>query len=82
MFGGISIWQLLILLVIVVLIFGTRRLGSMGSDVGEAIKNFRSAMSDGDSNKPTTKTPEVLPGSTPTASGAPVEPSRDKSRPG
>jgi len=81
MFSGVSIWQLLILLVIVVLVFGTRRLGSMGSDVGEAIKNFRSAMSDGDSTKPTAKAAEVLPGSTPTAS-APVEPSRDESRPG
>jgi len=81
MFSGVSIWQLLILLVIVVLVFGTRRLGSMGSDVGEAIKNFRSAMSDGDSAKPTTQTPEVLPGPTPTAS-APVEPARDESRPG
>ena len=81
MFSGVSIWQLLILLVIVVLVFGTRRLGSMGSDVGEAIKNFRSAMSDGDSNKPSAKTPEILPGSTPTASAS-AEPARDESRPG
>jgi sec-independent protein translocase protein TatA len=81
MLSGVSIWQLLILLVIVVLVFGTRRLGSMGSDVGEAIKNFRSAMTDEDATKPTAKAPEVLPGSTPAASG-PVEPARDESRPG
>jgi sec-independent protein translocase protein TatA len=55
MLSGVSIWQLLILLVIVVLVFGTRRLGSMGSDVGEAIKNFRSAMTDEDATKPTAK---------------------------
>lgn len=81
MFSGVSMWQLLILLVIVVLVFGTRRLGSMGSDVGAAIKNFRSAMTDEDAAKPAAKAPEVLPGSSPTA-GAPVEPARDESRPG
>jgi sec-independent protein translocase protein TatA len=81
MFSGVSIWQLLILLVIVVLVFGTRRLGSMGSDVGSAIKNFRSAMSDDDATKAAPKAPDVLPGATPTAS-APTEPARDESRPG
>ncbi len=44
--GGISIWQLLIILVIVLLLFGTKRLKSLGSDLGNAIKGFRSAMSD------------------------------------
>lgn len=47
-FGGISIWQLLILLVIVVLLFGTKRLRNMGGDLGSALKGFRSAMKDGD----------------------------------
>lgn len=41
---GISIWQLLIILAIVLLLFGTRRLRNMGSDVGGAIKNFKSAV--------------------------------------
>lgn len=45
-FGGISIWQLLILLVIVVLLFGTKRLRNMGGDLGSALKGFRSAMKD------------------------------------
>lgn len=45
-FGGISIWQLLIVLAIVVLIFGTKRLKGLGSDVGGAIKSFKSAMSE------------------------------------
>ena len=44
--GGISLWQLLIILLIVVLIFGTKRLGSIGKDLGGAVKGFRNAMSD------------------------------------
>ncbi|MBK1644262.1 twin-arginine translocase subunit TatA [Thiocapsa imhoffii] len=44
--GGISIWQLLIILLIVVLLFGTKRLKGIGSDLGNAIKGFRSAMSE------------------------------------
>jgi sec-independent protein translocase protein TatA len=42
--GGISIWQLLIVLTIVVLIFGTKRLKSIGSDLGGAIKGFKGAV--------------------------------------
>jgi sec-independent protein translocase protein TatA len=42
--GGISIWQLAIVLVIVVLIFGTKRLKSIGSDLGGAIKGFKKSM--------------------------------------
>ncbi|MBP8926157.1 MAG: twin-arginine translocase TatA/TatE family subunit [Pseudomonadales bacterium] len=42
--GGISIWQLLIVLVIVVLLFGTKRLGSIGTDLGTAIRGFRKSM--------------------------------------
>lgn len=44
--GGISIWQLLIVLVIVVLLFGTKRLKGMGSDLGSAIKGFKKAVND------------------------------------
>ncbi len=44
--GGISIWQLLIIVVIVVLLFGTKKLGSLGSDLGASIKGFKKAMSD------------------------------------
>jgi sec-independent protein translocase protein TatA len=50
--GGISIWQLLIVLVIVLLLFGTKRLKNIGSDLGGAVKGFRSAMSgDGSDDK-------------------------------
>ena len=44
MIGGISVWQLLILLLIVVLVFGTKRLRNIGSDLGGAIKGFRKGM--------------------------------------
>ncbi|AGA90618.1 twin arginine-targeting protein translocase, TatA/E family [Thioflavicoccus mobilis 8321] len=44
--GGISIWQLLIILVIVLLLFGTKRLKNIGSDLGNAVKGFRGALSD------------------------------------
>ena len=49
--GGISIWQLAIVLLIVVLIFGTKRLKSIGGDLGGAIKGFKKAM-DTDEDKP------------------------------
>ena len=42
--GGISIWQLLIVLAIVVLLFGTKRLKGMGGDLGNAVKGFKKAM--------------------------------------
>lgn len=42
--GGIGIWQLVIVLLIVMMLFGTKRLKGLGSDVGEAIKGFRSSM--------------------------------------
>jgi sec-independent protein translocase protein TatA len=46
--GGISIWQLLIIAVIVVLLFGTKKLRGMGGDLGSAVKGFKKAMSDED----------------------------------
>ncbi|MEJ2575730.1 MAG: Sec-independent protein translocase subunit TatA [Gammaproteobacteria bacterium] len=46
-FGGISIWQLLIILVIVLLLFGTKRLRNLGSDLGNAVKGFKKAVDDG-----------------------------------
>ena len=42
--GGISVWQLLIILLIVVMLFGTSRLRSIGGDLGSAIKGFRDSM--------------------------------------
>ena len=48
MLSNISIWQLLIVLVIVIAIFGTKRLKTLGSDLGGAVKGFRSAMNEAD----------------------------------
>ena len=42
--GGISIWQLLIIALIIVLLFGTKKLRSLGSDLGGALKGFKSAI--------------------------------------
>jgi sec-independent protein translocase protein TatA len=44
--GGIGIWQLLIVLVIILLVFGTKKLKNLGSDLGGAIKGFKNAMGD------------------------------------
>ena len=48
MLSNVSIWQLLIVLVIVIAIFGTKRLKTLGSDLGGAVKGFRSAMNEAD----------------------------------
>jgi sec-independent protein translocase protein TatA len=46
--GSLSIWHWLIVLAVVILVFGTKKLSSLGSDVGGAIKNFKKAMNDGE----------------------------------
>ena len=51
-FGGISIWQLLIILVIIVLLFGTKRLRNIGTDLGSAIRGFRSSIKDSEAETP------------------------------
>lgn len=48
---GPSIWQLLIVLVIVLLLFGTKKLRNLGGDLGGAIKSFRGAVKDGGKEK-------------------------------
>lgn len=54
--GGIGAWQLLILLLIVVIVFGTKRLRNIGSDLGGAIKGFRKGMEE----EPETDEPEQI----------------------
>ena len=44
--GGISIWQLLIVLAIIILIFGTKKFKNIGGDLGGAVKGFKKAMSE------------------------------------
>ena len=55
--GGFSLWHWLIVLVIVVLIFGTKRLGNVGKDLGEAVKGFKKGMQDED--KPAPRLPDA-----------------------
>ena len=46
--GGISVWQHVIVLVIVLMIFGTKKLRNMGGDLGSAIKGFKKAVKEKD----------------------------------
>lgn len=49
--GSFSIWHWLVVLAIVVVIFGTKKLRNMGGDLGGAIKNFKDSMQTGDEDK-------------------------------
>ena len=60
-FGGISMWQLLIILLIVLLIFGTKRLKSVGGDLGGALKSFRTAMDTNDEGEDGPQIPRLSP---------------------
>ena len=53
--GGISVWQLLIILAIVVMLFGTKRLRSLGSDMGEMIKGFKGSIAENKDEKEDTE---------------------------
>ncbi|GAA5001644.1 Sec-independent protein translocase subunit TatA [Pseudoluteimonas lycopersici] len=50
--GSLSIWHWLVLLLVVVVIFGTKRLGGAGKDLGTAIKEFKKAMREDESAPP------------------------------
>ena len=56
---GISIWQLLIVLALVILIFGTKKLRNIGSDMGSAVKSFKSAVSNPDDDTTMKKTSDA-----------------------
>ncbi len=58
MFSGISPWSLIVILIIVVVIFGTKRLRNAGGDLGSAVKNFKNAMKDGE-EEATQKTEQI-----------------------
>jgi sec-independent protein translocase protein TatA len=57
---GISIWQLLITLLIVMLLFGTKKLRNIGSDLGESIRNFRQSMREGEKEEDSTQPAPVV----------------------
>ncbi len=51
MFAGVSIWQLLIILLIILAIFGTKKLRNIGGDLGGAVKGFKDAMNEGEAEQ-------------------------------
>lgn len=58
--GGLSIWHWLIVLLIVALVFGTKKLRNIGNDLGSAVKGFKDGMKDGASaDAPTTAAPNA-----------------------
>lgn len=59
--GSFSIWHWLIVLLVVVLIFGTKKLRNIGSDLGGAVKDFKEGMRDSES-KPTPQNEQVIEG--------------------
>jgi len=74
--GAFSIWHLLIVLVIVILLFGTKRLKSIGSDMGNAIKGFRQAVKDESKDDATTPPAD----STANAQNLPPQPGTPQAR--
>lgn len=75
--GGISVWQLLIVAVIVVLLFGTKKLRNLGGDLGSAIKGFKNAVTDEkDSSAKSENSPDSLADNTTTSN----EPSKKENQ--
>jgi sec-independent protein translocase protein TatA len=67
--GGLSIWHWLIVLLIVVMVFGTKKLKNMGSDLGGAVKGFKDGMKEG-GQSPTDEKPVVPAGQVTNAQAA------------
>ena len=59
--GSFSIWHWLIVLLIVVMVFGTKKLKNIGSDLGGAVKGFKDGMKEGGHPRPPMTTPRHLP---------------------
>ncbi|BBJ00499.1 hypothetical protein FGKAn22_21910 [Ferrigenium kumadai] len=57
--GSLSIWHWLIVLLVVVLVFGTKKLGGLGSDLGSAVKGFRDGVR-GEGASATPQEPHVI----------------------
>lgn len=62
---GISIWQLLIILAIVLVLFGAKRLRNLGGDLGASVKGFRDAMKEGKEEAEKTETEQASTASIP-----------------
>ena len=79
-FGGISLWQLLIILVIVLMVFGTKKLRNMGGDLGTAIKGFKKSVKEepADNNVIESTSTETSENSGTDAAGTPEEPTKQQ----
>ena len=77
--GGISIWQLLIILVIVVLLFGTKKIRGMGGDLGAAIKSFRKSVKEEGEDDESDKQESLENASQETANESQAEADKEKS---
>lgn len=78
--GGISIWQLLIVLAIVILLFGTKRLKGIGGDLGSAVKGFKKAIDSDEEQKKEDDKPQqkIAEDSPATTEAKPEQPASDK----
>ncbi len=75
--GGIGIWQLLIILLIVVMLFGTKRLKNLGSDLGGALKGFKTAIKE-DEEEQTTEVDDGVTGETIDATAETIDATAEK----
>ncbi|MEW6445693.1 MAG: Sec-independent protein translocase subunit TatA [Pseudomonadota bacterium] len=71
--GAFSIWHLLIVLLIVILLFGTKRLRNIGADMGNAIKSFRTAVKDESKDKDEENKGDTPSGASQTAQNLPPQ---------
>jgi sec-independent protein translocase protein TatA len=62
--GSFSIWHWLIVLVIVMLVFGTKKLRNVGQDLGGAVKGFKDGMKEASADKPAEQPPQQVSGQT------------------
>lgn len=74
--GGLSLWHWLIVLVIVVLVFGTKRLKNVGKDLGEAVKGFKDGVRDDD--KPPAQLPDQQANDASRRGDAPADPATQR----
>ncbi len=58
--GGLSIWHWVIVLLVVVLVFGTKKLGNMGGDIGKAVKGFKDGVKGEDEKNPVVVPPSQV----------------------
>ena len=76
--GGFSLWHWLVVLLIVVLVFGTKRLKNVGKDLGDAVKGFKQGVRD-DETKPPAQLPDQPSTDSARRADAPADPGTQRS---